>query len=104
MVDLGTKSFPIRTRPLRSTSGQLLQFPENKNIYDIEWIGAVDRQKDMILASLDVDTTSKLLVPRPQPIGRMEGRNGLSASSVVILDSSTIMIRDFNFKALAPGN
>ena len=43
-------------------------------------------------------------IPRSQTLPQtLRGKNGLSASSLVILDSRTIMIKDFTFMGLAPG-
>ena len=44
-------------------------------------------------------------IPRPQTLPQtLRGKNGLSASSIVLVDSRTIMIKDFNFMGFAPGN
>ncbi len=50
-----------------------------------------------------MDSTSKILVPKAQSLPALQGRNGLSSAGVVVLDSKTIMIRDFVFKAMATG-
>ena len=43
-------------------------------------------------------------IPRPQTLPQtLRGKNGLSASSLVLVDSRTIMIKDFTFMGLAPG-
>ena len=43
-------------------------------------------------------------IPRSQTLPQtLRGKNGLSASSLVIVDSRTIMIKDFTFMGLAPG-
>ena len=44
-------------------------------------------------------------IPRSQTLPQtLRGKNGLSASSVLIVDSRTIMLKDFTFMGLAPGN
>ena len=56
-----------------------------------------------LYSRLLLDSTSKLLVPRPHTLDRLAGRNGLSSAPVVVLNTRTILIRDLTFKALAPG-
>ncbi len=50
-----------------------------------------------------VDSTAKLLVPRPHPLDRLSGRNGLSSAPVVVVDTRTVLVNELVFKALAPG-
>ena len=51
-----------------------------------------------------VDDDVKEKIPRSQTLPQtLRGKNGLSASSVVLVDSRTIMIKDFTFMGLAPG-
>ena len=83
-------------------SNYLLHFPDQFNLYDIDWIALISKRRRTMLSRLLVDSDSKLSIPKAEVIGRIEGRNGLSSSSVVILDAKTVMINDFTFKALAP--
>ena len=51
-----------------------------------------------------VNDDVKEKIPRSQTLPQtLRGKNGLSASSLVIVDSRTIMIKDFTFMGLAPG-
>lgn len=49
-----------------------------------------------------VDEKAKAAIPRPVSVDPLLGRNGLSSSNVIILDSRTIVIKDFTFKGMAP--
>ena len=80
----------------------LLHFPKQYNVYDVDWLALISKRRRTMLSRLLVDSDSKLSVPKAEVIDRLEGRNGLSSSSVVILDAKTVMISDFTFKALAP--
>ncbi len=51
-----------------------------------------------------IDEEAKRQVPKPVALPALRGRNGLSSSAVVVMDSRSIVIRDFTFKGLAPGN
>ena len=51
-----------------------------------------------------VNDDVKEKIPRSQTLPQtLRGKNGLSASSLVIVDSRTIMLKDFTFMGLAPG-
>ena len=50
-----------------------------------------------------VDETAKESIPRPQSLEKLSVPNGLSSSEVTIMDTRTLMIKDFNFGGLAPG-
>lgn len=56
-----------------------------------------------MLSRVDVTSAAKYDVPRPEPLDPFRGRNGLSSTSVVILDTKTILIENFIFRGLAPG-
>ena len=50
-----------------------------------------------------VEERIKESIPRPQSLQVLVGPNGLSSSEVVIMDTRTMMIKDFTFGGLAPG-
>ncbi len=113
-----------RVRPLNGDSNQVWQFPKDKDIYDVDWIGIISRKKRVncrifsfivlylsifiyllqsLYGRLLVDSTTKLLVPKPQSLQPLKGRNGLTSANLLVRDSRTILVPQFTFKALAPG-
>ena len=51
-----------------------------------------------------VDDNIKEKIPKSQTLPQtLRGKNGLSASSLSLVDSRTIVIKDFTFMGLAPG-
>ena len=49
-----------------------------------------------------VDEKVKASIPKPQTLQPLTGRNGLDSHEMVLLDSRTIIIKDFSFKGRAP--
>lgn len=80
----------------------VLKFPEGKTLRDVDWLGLIDRKNKALLSRVLVDDQVKASIPKPVNVEPLLGRNGLSSSQVSILDSRTILIKDFSFKGRAP--
>ena len=80
-----------------------LSFPEGKSLYQGDWLGVISRKKKALYSRVRVDQV-KERVPRPHTLSQvLKGKNGLSSTEVVILDSRTVMVKDLKFKGVAPG-
>ena len=89
--------------PNDSGNDVTLSFPEGKSLYQVDWLGVISRKKKALYSRVLVDQV-KERVPRPHTLSQvLEGKNGLSSTEVVILDSRTVMIKDLKFKGVAPG-
>ena len=89
--------------PNDSGSDVTLSFPEGKSLYQVDWLGVISRKKKALYSRVLVDQV-KERVPRPHTLSQvLKGKNGLSSTEVVILDSRTVMVKDLKFKGVAPG-
>ena len=88
----------------RSNAGEnhVLKFPEDKTLFDVDWLGIIDRKNKALYSRVLVDEKVKASIPRILSLDSLKGRNGLSSSEVIILDSRTIVIKNFNFRGRAP--
>ena len=95
----------------------LLQFPEGKSMYDVDWIGVLSRRKKVshytlftslvicliapqkMVGRVVLTATTKKNIPAPAVLGPMSGHGALSGD-VIALDSQTLMIKHLVF----PGN
>lgn len=106
--------------PLDTQVGQLLlQFPEGKSIYDVDWIGVLSRRKKVgglttgsvcheeckyfqkMIGRVLVLDEIKLNLPSPQVLGPLTGR-GAYSGDVVVIDSETLMIKNLVFGGNQP--
>ena len=61
-----------------------------------------DRKNKALYSRVLVDEKVKNEIPRPRSVQPLTGRNGLTSREVVLLDSRTIVIKDFSFRGRAP--
>ena len=81
----------------------VLKFPEDKTLFDINWLGIIDRQNKALYSRVIFDDKAKASIPQPLSLPvPLLGRNGLESSEVVLLDSRTILIKNLSFKGRAP--
>ena len=88
----------------KSNAGEnhVLKFPEDKTLFDVDWLGIIDRKNKALYSRVLVDEKVKASIPSILSLDSLKGRNGLSSSEVIILDSRTIVIKNFNFRGRAP--
>jgi hypothetical protein len=80
----------------------ILKFPKEKSLMDIDWLGIIDRKNKALYSRVLVDEKVKASIPKPRTLQLLTGRNGLDSHEMVLLDSRTIIIKDFSFKGRAP--
>ena len=81
----------------------VLKFPEDKTLFDVNWLGIIDRQNKALYSRVIFDEKAKASIPQPLSLPvPLLGRNGLESSQVVLLDSRTILIKNLSFKGRAP--
>ena len=81
----------------------ILKFPTDKSLMDIDWLGIIDRKNKALYSRVLVDDKVKASIPKPHVLQQpLKGRNGLNSRQVVLLDSRTIVIKDFSFRGRAP--
>ena len=97
--------------PLRNVKGSIqklkksnevqnhvLKFPDGKTLYDVNWLGIIDRQKKALYSRVLFDDEAKASIPKPMSLPPLLGRNGLESSEVVLLDTRTMVIKNLSFK------
>ena len=62
----------------------------------------LDRKNKALYSRVLVDDKVKASIPTPHVLQPLKGRNGLDSREVVLLDSRTIVIKDFSFRGRAP--
>ena len=66
------------------------------------FISILDRKNKALYSRVLVDEKVKASIPKPRTLQPLTGRNGLDSHEMVLLDSRTIVIKDFSFKGRAP--
>ena len=78
----------------------VLKFPEDKTLYDVDWLGIIDRKNKNLYSRVLVDDHVKASIPKMVTLDPLKGRNGLSSAEIIVLDSRTLVIKNFNFKGI----
>ena len=102
---LFTSTIPCRIQRLsKANAGKnyVLKFPEGKTILDVDWLGIIDRKNKALLSRVLVDDRAKANIPKTLHLEPLRGRNGLTSTEVIVLDSRTLAIKNFAFKGRAP--
>merc|ERR1711892_382362 len=84
-----------------SVSQLLLQFPEGKSLFNVDWIGVLSRRNKKKVGRVIVTDVMKMKIPKPQTLGRLTGRGALSGD-VIALDSQSLMVKDLIFGGNQP--
>jgi len=84
-----------------NTAQLLLQFPEGKSLFDVDWIGVLSRRSKKMVGRVLVTDVMKMNIPKPQTLGRLQGRGAMSGD-VLAIDSQTVLIRDLIYSGNQP--
>lgn len=80
----------------------VLSLPEGKSLKDIKWFSVWCDEFAVDFGS--VIFTRNLDFPRPQKIEGLKGIHAVKSDAVVIVDAQTLLIPNFSYDGLAPGN
>ena len=84
-----------------SSSLLVLHFPEGKSLLTVDWIGVLARRKKKMIGRSLITARVKRMVPKPQNLGRLQGRH-VSSGEVTALDSQSVMVRDLVYAGEQP--
>lgn len=79
----------------------VLQFPEGKSLLTVDWVGVLSRRNKKMIGRTLVTEFVKRRIPKPQRLGRLEGRLAMSGD-VIALDSRSVMIKDLVYSGDQP--
>ena len=101
----------FRIRDERGSNGVLkkyrnkditLTLPEGKTLRDIKWFSIWCDEFSVDFGNVKIE--KNLEFPRPQKIGGLKGIHAVQSDNIVIVDAQTLLIPNFSYDGVAPGN